>query len=58
MIHGPDLNRYAYEIALPKGTVVHINGVPYAYLGSGRFGTNTTPTKEVLGEQAETRVRK
>lgn len=34
--------KYKTEFRLKKGFIVHIDGIPYEYLGGGIVGTNTS----------------
>ena len=33
--------KYKTEFRLKKGFTIHIDGIPYEYLGNGMVGTNT-----------------
>lgn len=38
--------KYKTEFRLKKGFTIHIDGIPYEYLGNGIVGTNT-PVDEI-----------
>ena len=37
--------KYKIQFKLKKGFVIHIDGIPYEYLGAGMVGTNTDVEK-------------
>lgn len=38
-------NKYKFSFKLKRGFTIHIDGIPYEYLGSGMVGTNTNIEK-------------
>lgn len=39
------MKKYKINFKLKKGFVIHIDGIPYEYLGAGMVGTNTDVEK-------------
>lgn len=39
----PTPDTYEFTFALPPGTTVELGGIPFTYLGDGKFGGNTSP---------------
>jgi len=46
---------YSHEFELVIGEVIHIGGIPYAYLGEGKLGGGTDPeyARATILEQME-----
>lgn len=43
-----------YKFRLKKGFTIHIDGIPYKYLGAGMVGTNTNLNKFYAEKEKKT----